>query len=83
MQSKAIAKPSRQKEIWQDRVFNIVIIALVVLVLAVTLYPLYLVIICSISDATLVTTGQVTLYPKGITMLGYHSVLENREIWHS
>jgi len=79
----AVKKPSRQNEIWQDRVFNIVIMALVIIILIVTLYPLYLVLICSISDATLVTTGQVTLYPKGITMLGYNAVLENKEIWRS
>lgn len=83
MQAKAIAKPSRQQEIWQDRVFNVVVLALVIIILAITLYPLYLVLICSISDATLVTTGQVTLYPKGITMLGYNSVMENKEIWRS
>ena len=80
---KLTAKPSRQKEIWQDRVFNAVIMVLVILILGITLYPLYLVLICSISDATLVTTGQVTIYPKGITMLGYNAVLENREIWRS
>lgn len=73
----------RQQEIWQDRVFNITVLALVVLLLAVTLYPLYLVVICSFSDATLVTSGQVTLYPKGLTMIGYSSVLKNNEIWRS
>ncbi len=73
----------RQKEIWQDRVFHWVIMALIVLVLVITLYPLYLVVICSFSDANLVTTGQVTLYPKGITLLGYNSVFQNQEIWRS
>ena len=80
---KAIVKPSRQKEIWQDRVFNIVIGILVALVLLITLYPLYLVLICSISDANLVTTGQVNLYPRGINFDGYKAVLENKEIWRS
>ena len=76
-------KPSRQKEIWQDRVFNAVIAVLVALVLLMTLYPLYLVLICSVSDATLVTTGQVTLYPRGLTMMGYNAVFQNKEIWRS
>lgn len=80
---KVTVKPSRQKEIWQDKVFNVVIAILVALVLVITLYPLYLVLICSISDANLVTTGQVTLYPRGVTMLGYNAVLENKEIWRS
>ncbi|MDY4139663.1 MAG: carbohydrate ABC transporter permease [Eubacteriales bacterium] len=76
-------KPSRQKEIWQDRVFNAVIAILVALVLLMTLYPLYLVLICSVSDATLVTTGRVTLYPKGFTLTGYNAVFQNKEIWRS
>ena len=76
-------KSSRQKEIWQDRVFNAVIAILVALVLLMTLYPLYLVLICSVSDATLVTTGRVTLYPKGFTLTGYNAVFQNKEIWRS
>ena len=76
-------KPSRQKEIWQDRVFNAVIAILVALVLLMTLYPLYLVLICSVSDATLVTTGRVTLYPKGFTLTGYNAVFQNKKIWRS
>lgn len=80
------AKPSRKRqqgEIWQDKVFNAVNLILVVIVLAIVLYPLYLVIICSISDAGMVTRGEVTLYPKGITFTGYKAIMENREIWRS
>ncbi len=76
------ARP-RQKDIWQDRVFHGANLLLVVLVLVMMLYPLYLVIICSISDANLVTRGLVTLYPRGVTLSGYQAVLQNREIWRS
>lgn len=73
----------RPKDSRADRVFSIVIGVLVALVLLITLYPLYLILICSVSDANLVTSGQVTLYPKGITWLGYQSVFENSAIWRS
>ena len=76
-------KPSRQKEIWQDRVFHVIIGVLVAAILLMTLYPLYLVVICSFSDAMLVTTGQVTLYPRCLTMMGYNAVFQNKEIWRS
>lgn len=79
----AARKPIRQKEIWQDRVFNGINLALVILVLGIMIYPLYLVIICSISDANLVTRGLVTIYPKGITFAGYEAVFQNKEIWRS
>lgn len=73
----------RQKEILADRVFNGVVMAIVVLMLLIVLYPLYLVIICSFSDPALVTSGQVTLYPRGLTWVGYEAVFQNRELWRS
>ncbi len=76
-------KPHRQRESSSDRVFNVVIVILTIIVLALTLYPLYLVVICSVSDANLVTRGQVTLYPKGFTLDGYQTILKNKEIWRS
>lgn len=78
-----VKRPTRQKDILQDRVFDAVNLSLVILVLLIMLYPLYLVLICSISDANLVTRGMVTLYPRGITFSGYHSVLQNKEIWRT
>lgn len=74
---------TRQKEIWQDRAFNRINMILTVLVLFVMLYPLYLILICSVSDANLVTRGMVNLYPRGVTFDGYKAVLENKEIWQS
>jgi putative aldouronate transport system permease protein len=72
-----------QRMIWQDRVFHAVNLALVIVVLVVMLYPLYLVVICSVSDANLVSRGQVTLYPRGLTLDGYNAVIKNKEIWRS
>lgn len=84
----AIAKETlprkhKMQEYKADRIFNFCIMALVILVLLITIYPLYLVLICSVSDADLVMTGQVTLYPRGLTFDGYSSVLQNMEIWRS
>lgn len=76
-------KPVRQKEIKADRAFNVFVGVMVALMLLITLYPIYLVIICSFSDATLVTSGQVTLYPRGVTLLGYNAVFQNKELIHS
>lgn len=59
-------------------VFNAILWALV---LFITIYPLYLVVISSISNPDLVATGQVLLYPKDISFIGYESVFQNKEIW--
>ncbi len=77
------SNPIKQKEIWQDKLFNAVVLIITVLVLVMTLYPLYLMLICSFSEPALVVSGQVTLYPRGLTLTGYTAVLKNSEIWRS
>ncbi|NSW92048.1 MAG: carbohydrate ABC transporter permease [Firmicutes bacterium] len=44
------------------------------------LYPLYFVLIASISDPDLVNTGKVVLIPKKITFMGYVRVFQDGEI---
>ena len=80
--SKSI-KASHVKGEWQDIVFDYINLFLIIVVLLIMLYPLYLVVICSFSDANMVSLGQVTLYPKGITFAGYQAMFENRTIWRS
>jgi putative aldouronate transport system permease protein len=71
------------KEIWQDRLFNGMDLFLVIVVLILMLYPLYLIIISSISDPALVAMGEVTLYPKKITFVGYEALLAYKALWRS
>ena len=83
MSEQLVAGPLRQKKIWQDRVFNFVNLVLVLAVLIIMVYPLYLVVISSISDANLVSLGKVTLYPRGITFDGYKAMFSKSTIWRS
>lgn len=71
------AKPRKQQLIWQDKVYYALIALIVAFVLAVTLYPLYIVVIASVSEPAMVGTGQVTLYPKGFHLSGYKNLLNN------
>lgn len=48
--------------------------------LILVLYPLILILSCSISDPQLVATGRVLLFPKGITFDGYRQILKNKDI---
>jgi putative aldouronate transport system permease protein len=45
------------------------------------LYPLYFIIIASISDPSQVSLGRVSFFPKGITLAGYKKVVEYDKIW--
>lgn len=53
----------------------------------IILYPLYFILIASVSDPFLVQRGAVWLYPKGFSLDGYVRVLQNKTIlsgyWNS
>lgn len=63
-----------------DVAFNLFNYTLLTLVLLIMAYPLYFVVIASISDPSLVGAGKVLFYPKGITMEGYKRVFEDPNI---
>lgn len=66
-----------------DLVFEIVNHVLLILAAIVVIYPLYLIIIASISDPYAVMRGEVLLYPKDISFIGYQKLLQNPEIWRA
>jgi putative aldouronate transport system permease protein len=68
------------KENLGDKIFNIVNLILLGLFVLIVLYPLYFVIIASISNPDLVNTGKVIFYPKDITLMGYIRIFNDGEI---
>ncbi len=64
-----------------DRIFDAVNLTLLIIIGLVVLYPLYFVVIASISDPNVVNKGQVILYPKGVTLLGYQKLFQDKNIW--
>lgn len=64
-----------------DIILNIVVYVAIAFAIIITLYPVYFVVIASFSDASLVSTGQVLLLPKGITFEGYSRIFEDSRIW--
>lgn len=63
-----------------DVVFDGVNFALSLVLLAAFLYPLYYVLIASISDPYAVWNGKVIFFPKGLTLAGYRQILTYRDI---
>jgi len=64
-----------------DKVFNILNVVFMSVILAIIIYPMYFVLIASISDPTAVNTGQVFIYPKGFSLKGYEVVFKNDQVW--
>ena len=63
-----------------DRVTDGVNVTLLAVILAVTVYPLYFVVIASISEPTLVSAGHVYLWPRGLNVEGYSYIFRTRHI---
>ncbi|QYR22492.1 carbohydrate ABC transporter permease [Paenibacillus sp. sptzw28] len=72
---------SAVKETGRDKVFlicNYIYLALAFLIVA---YPLVYIISASISNPKFVGSGEMWLWPKGITFEGYERVFQNSKIW--
>lgn len=68
------------KETRQDRIFNFINILILSILSLICFYPLLFVLVASVSDPTLVNTGQVLLWPKGLTFEGYLAILSRDDI---
>lgn len=66
-----------------SRLFDGFNVALLLLLVFATLYPIYYIFIVSISDGNLVTRGAVSFYPRDITFAAYKVVFQNPDIWRS
>ena len=62
------------RELTADRWFNAVNIVLCVLMLILFVYPLYFIIIASVSDPNAVWGGNVYLWPKSFSLIGYKDI---------
>ncbi len=71
------------KKISSDKVFDFFNYLILGVFTLVILYPLYFVVIASVSDPNLVSSGQVLFIPKGITFEGYEKIFERKDIWAS
>lgn len=64
-----------------DQIFDAFNYGAVILFTLLVLYPLYVVVISSISDPTAVALGRVAILPQGFTLEGYEAVFEDRQVW--
>jgi len=64
-----------------DQIFNVVLYFLLALMLIVVVYPLYFVLLASVSDPQYVNSGTPLLYPKGFSLMGYSRVFADNRIW--
>ena len=66
-----------------DKIFDAINMIFWIIMLLVVLYPLYLVIICSISSADAINAGKVIIWPVDVSLIGYKAVFGHSELWNS
>ena len=78
MEKTAGVKP---RKVTQDIVFNAIVVLILLFLIVIMAYPIYFVLVASFSDPTYVNNGEMLLYPKGFTLLGYEKVFEESRVW--
>lgn len=64
-----------------DIIFDAINTLILGAVLLIVLYPLYYVVLASISDPYLAATGSIGLFPRKPTFMAYRNVFNNADIW--
>ena len=74
-------KKRRMHESGGDRAFEIIIYVILILLALMMIYPLYFVLIASVSDPFDVVNGRVFLWVKNFSLDSYKQVMNNSLIW--
>lgn len=64
-----------------DHIYNVINVILLTFVLLIVAYPLYFVLIASVSDTVEVSSGRVLFAPAGLTFAGYEKIFNYSSIW--
>ena len=79
----AARRRNRVRETGKDRVFNAVNLVFWIIVLFIVLYPLWLILIASVSDPDAVLQAKVLALPVDFSLMGYEAVFQYKELWGS
>ncbi|NUP73187.1 MAG: carbohydrate ABC transporter permease, partial [Sinomonas sp.] len=77
-------RPRRRFTLWSrlsDPLFNTAAVVVLLCVIAAVVYPLYFILIASVSDPNAVYEGKVWLLPFGLTLEGYQRIFADPKVW--
>lgn len=73
-------KKNKMKRSRQDVVYDIIIFTILSFLFLIVAYPLYFIIIASVSNPEAVAGGKVIFYPVGLSLKGYAEVFKNSKV---
>ncbi len=71
---------TKRRRTKQDATYDMVIFIILTIIFLIVAYPLYFIIISSISDPTSVARGEVFFWPKGFNLKGYQEVFRHPQV---
>lgn len=74
-------RKKKSNMIIQDKIYYAVSYIVLILIFIIVAYPLYFVIIASVSEPSAVYNGEVILGIKGLNFRGYKTILDSATIW--
>ncbi|MDE7454001.1 MAG: carbohydrate ABC transporter permease [Clostridia bacterium] len=78
---KVFKKKNKIKDAKTDYVYYVICAFILFLLAVIVIYPLYYIVIASISDPDSVMSGAVWLYPIKVTFSGYAQLFKRTDIW--
>lgn len=72
---------SRIRQTRADRIFDVVNVLFMIVFFVIMIYPLWFVLIASVSDPNEVSMGNLVLLPQGFTWDAYKYCFEEQQIW--
>lgn len=81
MTAATVTHAKHVRKLKSDRVFDFIIYGIAILLTLLALYPMYFILIASISDPNLVAKGEILFFPRGITLDGYKHLMSMTNLW--
>lgn len=78
---KTALKTNKVKKSKEDKIFDFILYGIATILIVIALYPMYFIVIASISNPNLVSNGEILFLPKGINFKAYEQLASYSQLW--
>lgn len=78
---KTAVRTNKVKKSKEDKIFDFILYGIAAILIVVALYPMYFIVIASISNPNLVSNGEILFLPKGINFKAYEQLASYLQLW--
>jgi len=78
---KPAVRNNKVKKSKEDKIFDFILYGIAAILIVVALYPMYFIVIASISNPNLVSNGEILFLPKGINFKAYEQLASYSQLW--